>query len=559
MRHSRLTSIPNQSVISAFVVTLLIAVSTLAIIRPLPAHYPYLFIEAPEDVSFIVLLEQREPLVQCEAAIAKLAHSIVTSCPGCRIAQLQCLTKLDTAERDMLAGAPLDTPSAIIPGGVVVYAAPSVATAMKVCRETAQLSIAARAKVTCFPPNTTRSIFIDNRKINSESILWAALALIVACLTAWFTCWLIIRYEYLHAHFSHDAIDTGPQKFHTTPTPRIGGVALATGLIAASAVILLFEPRFKFNIVDFGFLLIAGAPVFFGGIAEDVTKRVNVLPRLLVTMLGGGLCTLFLGATLNRLDIPGIDTAFLSLPFAVAFTIFAVAGVTNAINIIDGYHGLAGGFAVIVLLAMAFVSAQVGDGFIFTTALILIGALAGFLVWNWPGGNVFLGDGGAYLIGFILAELSVLLVVRNPQVSPWLPMLLLSYPVFETIFSIYRKKIVWRVSPGRPGGRHLHMLVYKNLIVPKFGSDSAQKRRNTNSLVAPYILWAPLACALFAISFWQSSSMLMIGVGLVCFLYIFFYLRIASMSKPVTVARDQSLHPLQTPAALVAKRPRNSP
>src|SRR5258708_21336903 len=100
---------------------------------------------------------------------------------------------------------------------------------------------------------------------------------------------------------------------------------------------------------------------------------------------------------------------------------FAVGGVANSINIIDGYNGLAAGHAVIVLAAMAWVSALVGDDFLFISTLAMIGALLGFLAWNYPEGKIFLGDGGAYLLGFWLAENSVLLAVLPPDGSPCLP------------------------------------------------------------------------------------------------------------------------------------------
>ena len=76
------------------------------------------------------------------------------------------------------------------------------------------------------------------------------------------------------------------------------------------------------------------------------------------------------------MDIPGFDSALLWIPFAVAFTIFAVSGVVNAVNIVDGYNGLAGGFALIALSAIAWVAARVGDSFVFTTAFATIGAVA---------------------------------------------------------------------------------------------------------------------------------------------------------------------------------------
>ena len=93
----------------------------------------------------------------------------------------------------------------------------------------------------------------------------------------------------------------------------------------------------------------------------------------------------------------------------------------------------------------------------------MLGALLGFLVFNYPSGRIFMGDGGAYLLGFWLGELSVLLVVRNPDVSPWFPIVLLAYPVVETLFSIYRRKFLQGRSAGRPDAMHLHQLIYRRL------------------------------------------------------------------------------------------------
>ena len=108
----------------------------------------------------------------------------------------------------------------------------------------------------------------------------------------------------------------------------------------------------------------------------------------------------------------------------------------------------------LVLAGLAFVSAQVGDPVVLTASLIMAGAVFGLLLWNYPKGKIFLGDGGAYLLGFWMAELSVLLVARNPEVSPWFPMALLIYPIFETLFSAYRRKILRGGHPGHPDALH---------------------------------------------------------------------------------------------------------
>lgn len=533
---------PNRGVAIPLLATLLILFSALAVFRPPSSHHAFMIIEAPENLNITFLFNGRNRAADCDATIVNLASAILASCPTCRIKQLQCLTQLDATQQYLLSSEPLDTPSARLPSGAAIYAAPNVTTALGACQESQRLA-KSTAPMTCFPANTARSVTESARKVTAEQSLWAALALIIAGLAAWFACWLIIRYEHLHAHLSHDQVDSGPQKFHAVPTPRIGGIAVVAGLLAGGGVLLALQPQFKFNTMDFGYLLLAGTPAFLGGIAEDVTKKVGVLHRLLMTMLAGSLGAWLLGAILNRLNIPGIDTALLWLPFAVAFTVFAVGGVANAINIIDGYNGLAGGFAVIVLVALAWVAAQVGDSFIFTTALILIGALLGFLAWNWPKGKVFLGDGGAYLLGFVLAEISVLLVVRNPQVSPWFPVVLLGYPIFETFFSIYRKKYLRGYSPGHPDGLHMHMLIYKRVIRWHVGSKHPQHQTERNSLVAPYVLCAPLAYAAFAMVFWQMTPILMTAVGVGCLLYVYVYRRIATWSVPkwlLTTNRNRS-------------------
>jgi UDP-N-acetylmuramyl pentapeptide phosphotransferase/UDP-N-acetylglucosamine-1-phosphate transferase len=99
-------------------------------------------------------------------------------------------------------------------------------------------------------------------------------------------------------------------------------------------------------------------------------------------------------------------------------------------------------------------------------SLTLTFALIGFFFWNLPFGYIFLGDGGAYLLGFLAGLLGVLVVERHPEVSPWFPLLLLLYPIYETIFSIIRKKFMRNASPFEPDPIHLHMLFYKRLIKP---------------------------------------------------------------------------------------------
>ena len=352
----------------------------------------------------------------------------------------------------------------------------------------------------------------------STPISVALLACLIAAAVSFTACWAIVRFQHLHARYTLDAVDTGPQKFHTQPTPRVGGIGLALGLLAAYLFMLMMRGDTP-TVHDFGLLLLCGIPAFGGGLVEDLTKKVGVTDRLLLTMLSGAMAAWLLGAVLNRVGIPGVDRLFVWGIVAIPFTIFAVGGVANAINIIDGYNGLVGGYSIIVLLAFALVAHMVGDALVLICSIALAAVMFGFLRWNWPGGKMFLGDGGAYFLGYLLAEISVLMVVRDRTVSPWFPLLLLVYPVFETLFSIYRKKILRGQSPGKPDGLHLHMLLYKRIVPREWRGGTAPSRLRRNSMTAKYV-WIPTA--LFSLLAVFAAGNMPVLAGAICF-FVFAY------------------------------------
>jgi glycosyl transferase family 4 len=351
--------------IFSLIFALLILVTTLAVFRTPTRFHAYVVIEAPENLSITVLFKGHERTEDCEATIASMASVMRVGCPSCPIKQAECLLKLNSTQQKLLSSEPLDTPSTRVPGGVVTYSAPNMATALATCQASQRFAAKSVAPITCFPVNTASLVTEPAKIAKTAQVFWNTLALIAAGLAAWFTCWLIIHYERLYGRLGDSPVDSSVQNFHSVPTPRIGSLALFAGLLVGGGVLLPFQARF--DTTQFGYLLLAGTPAFLGGIVEDVTKKVAVRKRLLLTMLAGSVGALLLGAILNRVDIPGVDTALQWLPFAVAFTVFAVGGIANAMNIVDGYNGLAGGFALIVLVGIAWVAAQVGDAFILTT------------------------------------------------------------------------------------------------------------------------------------------------------------------------------------------------
>lgn len=354
-------------------------------------------------------------------------------------------------------------------------------------------------------------------------------SLIISALVSWLVTLLIIRFNHLHASLTADADTHGVQKFHARAVPRIGGLGIVLGILAVGLWLLYVNRPVGSMMLC---LLLASLPAFGGGLLEDLTKRVSVRNRLLLTMSAAALGYWLLDAGLNRLDIPWLDTALQWWPVSLMLTVVAISGVANAVNIIDGFNGLAGIVGAMILGALSYVAYWCGDTFLWSSSVALVGGLLGFLIWNYPRGLIFLGDGGAYFLGFMIGELSVLLVVRNPEVSPWFPMLLVVYPVFETLFSIYRKKVLRGMSPGVPDGVHLHMLIYKRLVRWAVGSRNAADRTSRNALTSPY-LWVLSSLAVGpAVLFWRSTPVLICFVFLFAAVYLWLYRRIVLFQAP---------------------------
>lgn len=327
------------------------------------------------------------------------------------------------------------------------------------------------------------------------------LAAFAAGAAAWFAAVLLVLTKDLHGHHSLDST-FGPQRFHTQPTPRIGGIAIVCGVLLGT---LLIAGEARYLLQN---LVVAGVPAFAFGLLEDLTKRVSVARRLFAT-LGSGLLGWFVtGISLTHLNVPGLDLLLLWSPLAILFTAFAVSGVANAFNIIDGFNGLASGTAVIVLTAMGLLSLHLGDVQLSHVCVILAAAVLGFLLVNWPLGKLFLGDGGAYFVGFAIAWVAVLLLQRHPQVSAWCPLLICAYPVLEVLFSMLRRRRR-HLHVGHPDRVHLHSLVMRRLVCQRFPNWS---RTLCNSSTGAVLWLMTLLPALWAVSFYDNTPMLALGL-----------------------------------------------
>ncbi len=330
-----------------------------------------------------------------------------------------------------------------------------------------------------------------------------------------------------HSRWSHDHDLSGPQKMHVEAVPRVGGVGILAGIVAGVLATAWLAPALARQALLF---LACLAPAFAVGLWEDFTKAISPRRRMVVLALSGLLGALLLGGVILRTGFVPLDRVILANGLAwtgLAGAVFGVTGVSNSVNIIDGMNGLASGCVALMSCALAWIAWQVHDTLVLGLALATLGATLGFFAWNFPRGKVFLGDGGAYTLGFVVAELGILVAARHPDVSMLAPLLIIVYPFFETLFSMYRRRVLQSRSMTQPDGIHLHTLIYRRLR-----RDAYMDRRRANSSTSPFLwLLASVGIAPAAI-WWDDSPMLFLALIGFVIAYLSTYWRIVRFRSP---------------------------
>lgn len=238
----------------------------------------------------------------------------------------------------------------------------------------------------------------------------------------------------------------GQRKVHVTPVPRVGGIAMAVGTLLALAVSGQFSQPMPTYLAGILVLLV------FGVWDDRVTlsagpKFAGQVIAVLLVMFGGdvGIGTITLT---ERHVLP----PWVGLPLTFLFLI----GVTNAINLSDGLDGLAGGTTLLSLSALALLALTSGTPFVGAVAIVIIGAILGFLRFNTHPARVFMGDGGSQILGFSAATLAV--VLTQDQATPLssaLPLLLLGIPIIDTLM-VMTQRIIAGHSPFKADRNHIH-------------------------------------------------------------------------------------------------------
>lgn len=296
----------------------------------------------------------------------------------------------------------------------------------------------------------------ETLSIDNFYILHTLLPALLGFATSLAICLLIVWTQRWHGAWSSDYLN-GVQKVHAGSTPRVGGAAIVLGLLVASSQ--------HYDTVEplLDNLLLAGSAAFIFGFIEDLTGRVSVRLRFLATLASGIFFIWLLKHSISFVLLPTLNWVMQFSLVSILFTLLAMGGLAQSINIIDGLNGLAGLVSVFAFAGFALIAHQVGDYALMSCSLTLAAAVLGFFCANWPFGKIFLGDGGAYFIGFALAAMAVLLVERNVPVSDFAALLICVHPVTEVLYSMYRRKMT-NVGITHPDRLHFHTLLKMRYI-----------------------------------------------------------------------------------------------
>ncbi|OGC10968.1 hypothetical protein A3K48_00280 [candidate division WOR-1 bacterium RIFOXYA12_FULL_52_29] len=262
--------------------------------------------------------------------------------------------------------------------------------------------------------------------------------------------------------FKIGAVDhPNDRKIHSTDIPRIGGVAIYAGFIAAVVfgLALGYFTGVHLNPRPIIGILIGGTIVFLSGLKDDL-RGSRPLTKLAWQTLAAIVAIYF-----------GIEISFFSNPFngiiplfgfiAIPLTILWLVGMTNAINLIDGLDGLATGVIAISAGTLFFVALRTHQIEAALFIIAIAGAALGFLRYNFFPASIFLGDSGSYLLGFIVAAASIIGVFKTTLVVALIvPLLILGVPIFDTTFAILRR-IKEKKNPFAADNRHIHHVLIR--------------------------------------------------------------------------------------------------
>ena len=301
---------------------------------------------------------------------------------------------------------------------------------------------------------------------------------------------------------------SSPQNIHEGSIPRVGGLAVFTATIL---IIFIFSGHIGSLALS---TTLCTLPALLLGLLEDFRGCAQPIARFCGTLLAGFLFCYFLEHSITNIEFELGNLVLSSLVVSVPLTALAIAALANGFNMIDGLHGLSSGSALVMLATLAYVCFDVGDGELGFLSLLIFFSTLGFWVFNFPHGKIFLGDGGAYFLGVMIASIAILLPERNNSVSPYFSLLVVAYPFQEVVRSTIRRGSVTLASAFEADNGHLHSSLFQ-LITNK----TVFKRKTQHIAAASISLLFPIVSCLTGSFYYSSTETLIVTILLFVIIY----------------------------------------
>lgn len=267
-------------------------------------------------------------------------------------------------------------------------------------------------------------------------------------------------------------VEPDERRVHTRPTPTAGGVAMIVGVVAAAVVAFLlpeFDDVMAARTEMLGVVLAAGV-IWSVGFVDDV-REISPPAKVAGMVLAGSIMSLT-GVSILVFRVPFFDVLFLSTDWSFFITVVWVVMMANVVNLIDGLDGLAAGIVAIASATFLLYALQLGDEGVLDPAnpgalwaAIALGVCVGFLPHNVHPARIFMGDGGAMLLGLLMAASTMSVGGRTGEefsgqayffFAPiFIPLVILGVPIFDTVFAILRRTVRGRAAFGADK-EHLH-------------------------------------------------------------------------------------------------------
>ena len=256
-------------------------------------------------------------------------------------------------------------------------------------------------------------------------------------------------------NFLNDDQFNKPQAFHVNSTYRLGGTIIFLSLSILFFYSYISEIYFLPEYITFSILF------FFLGFVDDLKIYIPPKFRLLIMISFLLFLVIFHGFSIERISLEYLDHLMKIDIFALFFVCICFLFIINGSNLIDGFNGLLSIHTLIILSILSFINFIYGNYslayLLFNVCLIIII----FIKFNFPKAQMFLGDGGAYLMGTLIAISSITTNNLIPSISSFFFCILLFYLFFEVFFSFFRKIFIVHQNPLLPDRKHLHMLLYE--------------------------------------------------------------------------------------------------